>query len=157
MVLAVDWLGGGASETGEDQEPVGLLVESGEPLISAVLVVAVMGRWGIRMATGAVCSSGKLLGGEIFPCTNTECSVVAACPFSSPAFVGAGSTSIGSSRSILLVLLDTAKVARLEKRAVDGLLLATGPVTMEDTFELTGGLLELGEDEKVAGGDAGLD
>lgn len=74
MVLAFDWLGGGASGTGEDREPLGLLVESGESLISAVLVVAVMGWWGIRMATGAVCSCGKSLGGEIFPCTNTECS-----------------------------------------------------------------------------------
>lgn len=58
---------------------------------------------------------------------------------------------------LTLVLLDTANVARLEKRAVEGLLLDTGPVTMEETLEPTGGLLELGEDEKVAGGDAGLD
>lgn len=48
-------------------------------------------------------------------------------------------------------------MARLEKRAVDGLLLDTGPVTMEETLEPTGGLLELGEDETVAGGDDGLD
>lgn len=47
-------------------------------------------------------------------------------------------------------------MARLEKRAVEGLLPDTGPVTMEETLEPTGGLLELGEDEKVAGGDAGL-
>lgn len=58
---------------------------------------------------------------------------------------------------LTLVLLDTANVARLEKRAVEGLLLDTGPVTVEETLEPTGGLLELGEDEKVAGGDAGLD
>lgn len=109
------------------------------------------------MATGAVCSCGKTLGGEIFPCTNAECSVAAACPFSRPACVGVGSTSIGSSLSILLVLLDTANVARLEKRVVEGLLPDTGPVTMVETLEPTGGLLELGDDEKVAGGDAGLD
>lgn len=58
---------------------------------------------------------------------------------------------------LTLVLLDTANVARLEKRAAVGLLLDTGPVTMDETLEPTGGLLELGEDEKVAGGDAGLD
>lgn len=52
---------------------MGLLGELGL-LISAVLVVAVMGRCGIRMATGAECSCGKSLGGEIFPCTNVECS-----------------------------------------------------------------------------------
>ena len=73
-MLGVDRLEGGSSEIGDGWEPVGLLAESGEPLISAVFVVAVMGRWGIRMATGAVCSCGKSMGGEIFPCTNTECS-----------------------------------------------------------------------------------
>lgn len=73
-MLLADWSGDGASGTGDDPDPNGLLGESGEPLNSAVLVVAVMGRWGIRMATGAVCSCGKSLGGEIFPCTNTECS-----------------------------------------------------------------------------------
>lgn len=109
------------------------------------------------MATGAVCSCGKSLGGEIFPCTSVECSVAAVCPFSRLVCVGAGSTSIGSSLSILLVLLDTEKVARLEKRVVEGLLPDTGPVTVEETLEPTGGLLELGEDEKLAGGDAGLD
>lgn len=109
------------------------------------------------MATGAVCSCGKSVGGEIFPCTNTECSVAAACPFSCAACVGAGSTSIGSSRSMLLVLLDTEKVARLEKRVMEGLLPEAGLVTMEETLEPAGGLLELGEEEKVAGGDAGLD
>lgn len=57
---------------------------------------------------------------------------------------------------LTLVLLDTANVARLEKRAVEGLLPDTGPVTMEETLEPTGGLLDPGEDEKVAGGDAGL-
>lgn len=72
---AADWLGGEASDSGGVSEPTGLLGEPGEPLISAVLVVAVMGRWGIRMATtGTVCSCGRSLGGEIFPCTNTECS-----------------------------------------------------------------------------------
>lgn len=58
----------------EGREPLGLLGESGELFMSAVLVVAVMGRWGIRMATGAMCSCGKSLGGEILPWTNTECS-----------------------------------------------------------------------------------
>lgn len=48
-------------------------------------------------------------------------------------------------------------MARLEKRVVEGLLLETGPVTMEETLEPAGGLLELGEDEEVAGGDAGPD
>lgn len=48
-------------------------------------------------------------------------------------------------------------MARLEKRVVEGLLLDSGPVIMDVTLEPTGGLLELGEDEKVAGGDAGLD
>lgn len=47
-------------------------------------------------------------------------------------------------------------MARLEKRAVDGLPPDAGPVTMEDTLEPTGGLLEPGEHEKVAGGEAGL-
>ena len=56
---------------GETKEPVGLLGESG--LISAVLVVAVIGRCGIRIAIGAVCSCGMMtFGGEIFPCTNVE-------------------------------------------------------------------------------------
>lgn len=58
---------------------------------------------------------------------------------------------------LTFVLLDTANVALLEKRAVEGLLPDTGPVTMEETLEPTGGLLEPGEDEMVAGGDAGLD
>lgn len=156
MVLAADWPVFETSETGEEREPTGLLGDSG-PFISAVLVVAVMGRWGILLATWAVCSWGKSWGGEILPCTNSECSVVAACPFSSVACVGAGSTSIGSSRSILLVLLDTANVARLEKRVVEGLPLDTGPVTMEETLEPTGGLLKLGEDGKVTGGDVGLE
>ncbi len=48
-------------------------------------------------------------------------------------------------------------MALLEKRAVEGLLPDTGPVTVDKTLEPTGGLLELGEDEKVAGGEAGLD
>lgn len=48
-------------------------------------------------------------------------------------------------------------MARLEKRAVEGLLPDTGPVIMEDTLEPTGGLLEPEEDEKVTGGDAELD
>lgn len=58
---------------------------------------------------------------------------------------------------LTFVLLDTANVALLEKRAAEGLLPDTEPVTMEETLELTGGLLEPGEDEKVAGGDAGPD
>lgn len=70
-MLAADWPGGEASDAGGDWEPVGLLGESGF-LISAILVVAVMGRWGIRMATGAVCSCGKSWGGEIFPCNDIE-------------------------------------------------------------------------------------
>lgn len=57
---------------------------------------------------------------------------------------------------LTFVLLDRANVARLEKRAVDGLLPDTGPVIMEDTREPAGGLPELEEGEKVAGGDAGL-
>lgn len=73
-MLAVDWLGGKASETGGKLEEVGLLGDSGQVLSSAVLVVAVMGKWAIRMATGAVCSCGKSLGGDIFPGTGKECS-----------------------------------------------------------------------------------
>lgn len=65
-MLAADW-----PEIGEEQEPTGLLGESGP---SAILVVAVMGRCGIRMATGAVCSCGKSLSRDIVPCTNPECS-----------------------------------------------------------------------------------
>lgn len=57
---------------------------------------------------------------------------------------------------LTLFLLDTANVARLEKRVVVGLPADTGPIIMEDTLEPTGGLLEVGDDEKVAGGDAGL-
>lgn len=54
---------------------------------------------------------------------------------------------MGSSRSILF-LLDRAKVARLEKRVVDGLLLDNGPVTMEETLDPSaGGLAEVGDDE----------
>lgn len=44
---------GDSSDTGEGGEPAGLLGEPGL-LISATLVVAVMGRWGV--ATGAACS-----------------------------------------------------------------------------------------------------
>lgn len=69
---AGDWAGGEASETGADPGPKAQPGESAEPLISAVLVVAVMGRWGIRVATGALRSCGKSSGGEIFP--NTTCS-----------------------------------------------------------------------------------
>lgn len=47
-------------------------------------------------------------------------------------------------------------MALLEKRAVEGLLPDTGPATMEETLEPTGGLLETGEDGKAAGGDVGL-
>lgn len=47
-------------------------------------------------------------------------------------------------------------MARLEKRVVVGLPANTGPIIMEDTLEPAGGLLEVGDDEKVAGGDAGL-
>lgn len=72
-MIAADWPVGEASLTGEEREPTGLLGELGF-LSSAVLVVAVMGRCGIRIAMGAVCSCGKSLGGEIFPCTNVECS-----------------------------------------------------------------------------------
>lgn len=48
-------------------------------------------------------------------------------------------------------------MARLEKRVVEGLLPDTGPVIMEETLAPTGGLLEVGEDERGAGGDAGLE
>lgn len=58
---------------------------------------------------------------------------------------------------LTLVLLDTANVALLEKRVVEGLLLNTGPVTMEETLEITGGLLEPGEEGRVACGETGLD
>lgn len=54
------------------------------------------------------------------------------------------STSIDSSRSVLF-LLDKAKVARLEKRVVEGLLLDNGPVTMDDTLDPTAGGLAGGE------------
>lgn len=67
--------GEASEETGEVRGLSGLDEEMGELLISAVLVVAVMGRWGILMVTmGAVCSCGVSVGGEIFPCTNTDCS-----------------------------------------------------------------------------------
>ena len=55
MVLAANWPVGEVPATGEVGEPAGLLGEFGL-LISAVLVVAVMGRCCIRMATGAECS-----------------------------------------------------------------------------------------------------
>lgn len=58
---------------------------------------------------------------------------------------------------VLTFLLDRAKVARLEKRVVEGLLLDNRPVTIEETLEPTGGLLEVGDDEKGAGGEVGLD
>lgn len=74
-VLGTDWALVEASELGEDTEPMGLLGELVDTLISAVLVVAVMGRWGIRNVTGAACSRGLSVGGEIFPFSNTECSV----------------------------------------------------------------------------------
>lgn len=57
---------------------------------------------------------------------------------------------------LTLVLLETENVALLEKRAVEGLLPDTGPATMEETLEPTGGLLETGDDGKAAGGDVGL-
>lgn len=57
---------------------------------------------------------------------------------------------------LTLFLLDTAKVARLEKRVAAGLPADTGPIIMAATLEATGGLPEVGDDEKVAGGDAGL-
>lgn len=47
-------------------------------------------------------------------------------------------------------------MARLEKRAGEGLLLIAGPVVMEDTLEPTGGLLDPGDDEKAAGAAAWL-
>lgn len=47
---AADWLMGDSSVTGEDGEPAGLLGEPGL-LISATLVVAVMGRWGVATGT----------------------------------------------------------------------------------------------------------
>lgn len=156
-MFTANWREGEASDAGEDGEPTGLLGAPGEPFSSAVLVVAVMGRWGMRMATGAVRSCGNSLGGEIFPWTNTECSVLAVFPFSCAVCVGMGSISIGSSRSMLFVLLDTANVARLEKRVMEGLLLDAGLVTMEETLEPAGGLLEVGDEEKAAGGDGGLD
>lgn len=52
---------------------------------------------------------------------------------------------------LTLFLLDTANVARLEKRAGEGLLPITGPVVMDDTLEPTGGLLDPGDGEKPAG------
>lgn len=52
MVIAADWLVDEASDARKDGEPAGLLGELGL-LISAILVVAVMGRCG--MATGAAC------------------------------------------------------------------------------------------------------
>lgn len=45
-------------------------------------------------------------------------------------------------------------MARLEKRAGEGLLPDSGPVIMEETLEPAGGLLEPGDDEKGLGGDA---
>lgn len=57
---------------------------------------------------------------------------------------------------LTLFLLDTANVARLEKRVALGLPADTGPIIMAATLEATGGLPEVGDDEKVAGGDAGL-
>lgn len=64
---------------------------------------------------------------------------------------------ISSERALLtLLLLDTANVARLEKRVAVGLPADTGPIIMAATLEATGGLPEVGDDEKVAGGDAGL-
>lgn len=64
---------------------------------------------------------------------------------------------IPSERALLtLFLLDTANVALLEKRVAVGLPADTGPIIMAATLEATGGLPEVGDDEKVAGGDAGL-
>lgn len=57
---------------------------------------------------------------------------------------------------LTLFLLDTANVARLEKRAGEGLLPDTGPVVMADALEPTGGLLDPGDDEKAAGVEAWL-
>lgn len=88
---------------------------------SATLVVAVMGRCGIAMETGAECSCDTPLEGELLLKGSMEFSVEDMCPFSKPWEIGAGSTSMGSSRSILLVLLVTEKVALLEKRVVVGL------------------------------------
>lgn len=57
---------------------------------------------------------------------------------------------------LTLFLLDTANVARLEKRVAVGLPAEIGPIIMAATLEATGGLPKVGDDEKVAGGDAGL-
>lgn len=59
-------------------------------------------------------------------------------------------------RVLTLLLLDTANVARLEKRAGEGLVLDAGPVITEATLEPTGGLLDPGEEEKAAGAEAWL-
>lgn len=72
LVLAADWPAADAWPGGGEREPTGLLGESGH-LVSAVLVVAVTGRWGILVATGAVCWCGKSLGEEIFPSITSEC------------------------------------------------------------------------------------
>lgn len=71
LVPGADWPRVDSSDTREGGEPAGL---PGDPglLISANLVVAVMGRWGV--ATGAACTCRRSEGGEIFPCTNTDCS-----------------------------------------------------------------------------------
>lgn len=55
---------------------------------------------------------------------------------------------------LTLLLLHTAKVARLEKRAGEGLLPDTGPAVTEDTLEPTGGLQDPGDDERAAGVEA---
>lgn len=74
-MLEAGWPPGEASEEAREVRGLaGLLGTMGELLISAVLVVAVMGRWGIRMVTMGACSCGESVGGEIFPCTSTECS-----------------------------------------------------------------------------------
>lgn len=59
-------------------------------------------------------------------------------------------------RSLLtLALLDTAKMARLEKRVTEGLLLDPGLRSMEQPLYPAGGLLQLGEDVNIEGGDGG--
>lgn len=102
---------------------IGLLGDSGLFITaeSATLVVAVIGRCGIAIEMGAECSCDTPLGGEILLKGIVEFSVEDKCPFSKPWETGAGSTSMGSSRSTLLVLLVTEKVALLEKRVAVGL------------------------------------
>lgn len=57
-------------------------------------------------------------------------------------------------RSLLtLALLDTAKMARLEKRVIEGLLLDPGLRSIEQPLYPAGGLLEVGEEDNMEGED----